>query len=159
MELEVVVSMVGIEGETEMEGTSGKTEMLGTSSKLIVGMDGVSLTWMGGVSETLIVGTTGADEVEAGIYGLYEAVGGPVVDSRLEGRFELSSLSSTSRGFQPGAKLTIGRPGRSLTTVGLGSLGLLSFNRMLVAARISSLRISIPFLVTNLSSSLTAVGS
>lgn len=40
------------------------------------------------------------------------------------------------------SKLTMGRPGRSLTAVGVGKLGLRSFRFMLVAARISSLLIS-----------------
>lgn len=42
------------------------------------------------------------------------------------------------------SKLTIGRPGRSLTATGVGSLALRSLSRMLVAARMSSLRISRP---------------
>lgn len=43
-----------------------------------------------------------------------------------------------------GSKLTIGRPGRVLTAVGMGNFGLRSFNFMLVAARMSSGRISRP---------------
>ena len=55
-----------------------------------------------------------------------------------------SGFTSASFGFQFTSKLTIGRPGLSLTTVGVGSLGLRSFRRMLVACRISSLLISSP---------------
>jgi len=45
----------------------------------------------------------------------------------------------------------MGRPGRSLTTVGVGNLGLRSFSLILVAARISSPRTSIPFFIRGLS--------
>jgi len=55
-----------------------------------------------------------------------------------------SGFISASLGFQFVSKLTIGLPGLSLTAVGVGSLGLLSFRRMLVACRISSLLISNP---------------
>jgi len=55
-----------------------------------------------------------------------------------------SGFISASLGFQFVSKLTIGLPGLSLTAVGVGSLGLLSFRRMLVACRISSLLISKP---------------
>lgn len=41
-----------------------------------------------------------------------------------------------------GSKLTIGLPGRSLTAVGVGNLGLLSLFLILVAALMSSPRIS-----------------
>src|SRR4051812_7626603 len=44
-----------------------------------------------------------------------------------------SGLSSASDGFQFLSKLTIGRPGLSLTAVGVGSLGLRSLRRILVA--------------------------
>lgn len=63
-------------------------------------------------------------------------------------RLRSSGLSSASLGFQFLSKLTIGRPGLSLTTVGVGSFGLRSFKRMLVACRISSLLISRPSLVS-----------
>lgn len=46
-----------------------------------------------------------------------------------------------------GSKLTIGLPGRSLTAVGVGRFGLRSFRFMVVAALISSLRISSPFFI------------
>lgn len=49
-------------------------------------------------------------------------------------------------GAQSGLKLTIGRPGLSLTADGEGSFALRSLNFMLVAARSSSERTSIPFL-------------
>ena len=53
-------------------------------------------------------------------------------------------LGESSVGCQFFSKLTIGRPGTSLTAVGVGSFGLRSFSRMVVAARMSSLRISMP---------------
>lgn len=58
-----------------------------------------------------------------------------------------SDFISASAGFQFASKLTMGRPGLSLTAVGVGSLGLLSFSSMLVALLISSLLISKPSLV------------
>lgn len=45
----------------------------------------------------------------------------------------------------------MGRPGRSLTTVGVGNFGLRSFSLILVAARISSPRTSTPFFIRVLS--------
>src|ERR1700733_10825620 len=55
-----------------------------------------------------------------------------------------SRWDESSVGCQFFSKLTIGRPGTSLTAVGVGSFGLRSFSRMVVAARMSSLRISMP---------------
>jgi hypothetical protein len=66
-------------------------------------------------------------------------------------RSGLVSVDS-SGAFQLASKLTMGRPGLSLTAVGSGRLGLRSFNRMLVAARISWLRTSMPFFLSTLSS-------
>jgi hypothetical protein len=43
----------------------------------------------------------------------------------------------SSGAFQLASKLTMGRPGLSLTAVGSGRFGLRSFKRMLVAARMS----------------------
>jgi hypothetical protein len=68
-------------------------------------------------------------------------------EGRLPAWLRTSDFTSASFGFQSASKLTIGRPGLSLTALGVGSLGLRSFRRMLVACRISSLRISRPFLV------------
>ena len=76
-----------------------------------------------------MVGTIGADMVIAGIDGL--------------GRAGFCSGSTfKGDGVQAGSKLTIGLPSRSLTAVGVGRLGLRSFLRIVVAARISSPRIS-----------------
>jgi hypothetical protein len=58
-----------------------------------------------------------------------------------------SGFTSACFGFQLASKLTMGRPGLSLTAVGVGSMGLRSFRRMLVACLISSLLISRPSLV------------
>lgn len=128
--------IVGIEGgpETEMVGCEGAL----LSGTLMAGMAGRS-------PGTLIVGTIGAEAVDTGIAeGLGSALAAP---SRLDGRLLLdsSSFSSSSLGFQPVLKLTIGLPGRSLTAVGVGNFGLRSFILMLVAARISSPRTSISF--------------
>lgn len=58
------------------------------------------------------------------------------------GRTDFSSLSSTT--FQFCLNETIGRPGASETAVGVGSLGLRSLSLNPVAARSSSLLISLP---------------
>lgn len=58
------------------------------------------------------------------------------------GSADTSSLSSTT--FQSFLNETIGRPGASDTAVGVGSLGLRSLSLNPVAARSSSLRISLP---------------
>jgi hypothetical protein len=123
------------------DGSSVLTVIAGMKSPsgmLIMG------TEISAISETLIVGTAGADTLIAGSV----AVGlGP-------GRSApgLSSFVALS-GFQPRSKLTIGRPGRSLTAVGSGSFGLLSLSFMLVAARMSSPRISMPFLLGGVATS------
>ncbi len=70
-----------------------------------------------------------------------------------------SGFISASFGFQFALKLTIGRPGLSLTTVGVGSLGLRSFKRMLVACRISSLLISRPSFIGTVGTAGTEIGS
>ena len=69
-----------------------------------------------------------------------------------------SGFTSASFGFQFASKLTIGRPGLSLTTVGVGSLGLRSFKRMLVACRISSLLISSPSFVGTVGEACAVLG-
>jgi len=112
-------------------------EMGSSSGRMMVGHGA-------GVSDTLIVGTAGADTVKAGVTA--EGLGPGRPASRL-------SCFAASSGFQLRSKLTIGRPGRSLTAVGMGSFGLLSLSFMLVAARMSSPRISIPFLLGGVSAS------
>ena len=117
-----------------------ETEIAGAEDTLISGTPWISMEGSG----KLIVGTNGADAVEldvgrttgSGLSGLLRLA------TKLEG--EWSCLASLSLGFQSRLKLTIGLPGRSLTAVGVGSFGLLPLNRMLVAARMSSLRISTP---------------
>ena len=88
-----------------------------------------------------IVGTAGAETVTAGGSGLGRT-----------GKSRCSCLVSDGA-FQAGSKLTMGLPARSLTAVGVGSLGLRSLLFMLVAARISSLLISLPSLVGGCSDS------
>ena len=122
------------------EGTV--TEISGVvpaSAILILGIGGVSLfatgtTWSSS-SGRLIVGTAGAETVAAGIIGH----GWTAFLSTASSRRDESSV-----GCHVFSKLTIGRPGTSLTAVGVGSFGLRSFSRMVVAARMSSLRISMP---------------
>lgn len=92
-----------------------------------------------------IVGTAGADTVTTGGSGR-----GRIASS-------LSSFLLSDGGFQAGSKLTIGLPARSLTAVGVGSFGLRSLLFMLVAARMSSPRISFPSFVGTISGS-TIVG-
>lgn len=112
-----------------------------SSGELIVGNVDVSL------SGRLIVGTAGADTVTAGISGLGRT-----------GSSRFSCLLSDGD-FHAGSKLTIGLPARLLTAVGVGSLGLRSLRFMLVAARISSPRISIPsFVGTGLGSTMVGGG-
>lgn len=72
---------------------------------------------------------------------------------------EISCLSSTAFGCQPGRKLTIGLPGLSETIVGVGSFALRSFNEALVAFLISSLRISLPSFMGTTSSGIDCFDS
>ena len=92
-----------------------------------------------------MVGIKGAEKVDSESWDLDTSTfGNGLEPSRVEGR---SGSGGFSLGFQFLSKLTIGLPGLSLTTVGEGNFGLLSFIRILVAALMSSPRISMPFLV------------
>ena len=146
---------------TLMVGTSGvETDMEGASGKLIVGTEGVESgrLMVGTVTAQLwftsIEGESGKLIVGIGVATSFESEQADMLCLCLAGllskidRLRSSGLSSASLGFQFLSKLTIGRPGLSLTTVGVGSLGLRSFKRMLVACRISSLLISRPSLVS-----------
>lgn len=100
---------------------------------------------------TLTLGTTGTVEV------FINDPGRGASETTTFGAVDISCLSSISLGFKSCVKETIGRPGAFETSVGVGSLGLLSFRRMLVAARISSPRISFPsFILTSGSFSASA---
>lgn len=107
-----------------------------SSGRLMVGIAGAPL------SGRLIVGTIGADTVTAGGSG--------------RGRTgnSLSPFLTSDGDFHAESKLTIGLPARSLTAVGVGSLGLRSLRFILVAARMSSLRISFPSFVGVFSGSM-----
>lgn len=99
-------------------------------------------------------GITGADSDIFGGSPLLRGVGKALLRlCRLTRRSlpEVFRVGSTSFGFQSRSKLTMGRPGRSLTAVGIGSLGLRSLRFILVAARISSLRTSLPFFIRAMS--------
>jgi hypothetical protein len=142
-----------------MEGTTGaETEIFGASGKLIVGTDGVEsgrfiigtetvgtlFTWMEGVPGRRMVGIGAGTSFESdrvGMFLLWPSAG------PYPGWARISGFTSACFGFQFVSKLTIGRPGLSLTAVGVGSFWLRSFRRMLVACRISSFLISRPFLV------------
>src|SRR3954453_12270926 len=104
---------------------------LGASISEMVGtlMSGTLMTGIGGASVTSI---EGAETSMAG------------ADTSITGA---RSGFGWSLGFQVWSKLTIGRPTRSLTAEGIGSFSLRSPRLLLVAARISSLRISLPSLV------------
>jgi hypothetical protein len=134
--------------------------IVGTSARLNLedgreGVDDMFLEGTGagsafrdGSSGTLIVGTTGAVvDLERGRMDSSPRLAGLALASGKE----ISSLSSISFvAFQSFRNETIGRPGLSETAVGVGSLGLLSLSRNPVAARSSSLRISLPsFILTS----------
>ena len=132
-----------------VEGTA--TEISGvvpTSSILILGIGEVSVcatgTTRSSSSGKLIVGTAGTEVVAAGIVGH----GWMVFLWKVSSRWGESSV-----GCQFFSKLTIGRPRTSLTAVGVGSFGLRSFSRIVVAARMSSLRISMPSFEAGVSTS------
>ncbi len=147
------IEMLGTEGVGSLVGGMVESSIEGTQT-LMVEIVGASSVCSAGGSGTLIVGTIGAEAVDIRSRGFGRSDVGTVLESSwIEGPIvdELSCFGSVSLGLQSLSKLTIGLPGRSLTTVGDGSFGLLSFIRMLVAALISSLRISMPFLVLGLS--------
>ncbi len=147
------IEMLGTEGVGSLIGGMDETSIEGTQT-LMVGTVGASSMCSAGGSGTLIVGTTGAEAVDIKSWGFGRSDVGTVLEpSWIEGPIvdEFSCFGPVSLGLQSLSKLTIGLPGRSLTTVGDGNFGLLSFIRMLVAALISSLRISMPFLILGLS--------
>lgn len=114
-------------------GTSGARPLIG-SGTLISGMEG-------GLDVVFRLCTSGARFV----VGLSGAAAPDFVWSEARGASgtaEMTSLSSTT--FQSFLKDTIGRPGASETAVGVGSFALRSLRRNPVAARSSSLLISLP---------------
>ena len=116
-------------------------DMDGTSGALVGGIDELSFTWIEGVFGATLDcdGTIESVAFVRQMLGVADCGGNALLDS--------SCFNSTSFGFQSASKLTIGRPGLSLTTVGIGNFGLRSFSLMLVAFRMSSPRISTPFLI------------
>lgn len=105
---------------------------------------GSGLVLSAGLSAGLSTEVLGGETEIEGVWSLLDSPG-RLIDGT--GGLGLSFFDCSSLGFQFGSKLTIGCPGRSLTAVGIGRLGLRSLRFMLVAARISSLRISSPFFV------------
>lgn len=158
---------------TDMDGTSW-TEMLGMGGRFPIWIDGIE-----GEPEILMDGARGTVRLYSVLLSLVTLIDGipwfvgPNAGSGLFvftlelGRVLLSGIarvgacsnfSSTSFGFQFASKLTIGRPGLSETMVGVGSFGLRSLMLMLVALRMSSLRISLPsFILTSSCAPIRAV--
>ena len=138
-------------------GTSGARLVLGPEGTLVSGTCGLGVMFRLGTSGArLIVGTTGS--VAACSSG-----GGPdlVVFKGFGARSGAADISSfISITFQFFWKETIGRPGASETAVGVGSFALRSFRRKPVAARSSSLLISLPsFIFTSGTFSTSALTS
>ena len=128
---------------TSIEGCSGlqDTEIIGVvglSGKLISGAGASTLFTTASAAPSsgrLMMGTAGAQSATAGTTELGRL---PCPSTGLSGQ------RVSSAGCQVLSKLTMGRPGTLLTAVGVGSFGLRSFNRIVVAALMSSLRISMP---------------
>lgn len=159
------VTMVGIDGDGSSatglldQGTGGEgSSKIGV---LTVGISNASLTpgrrmrgtgaRAGGVGDASdLVG----DEVYVLYLPLRAMSDGPVfpIASEFGNVSCLASSSSISFGFHPFWKLTIGRPGLSLTAVGWMRAGLLSLRRIVVATLMSSPLISTPSFTRGLSS-------
>ena len=147
-----ILGVVWVYGKLESakSGSSGRTivGMVGSSSspsgKQIVGIGGFapSLTLMLGMGKRgeLVKGLRDAVVVGELVNGL----DGAVLAVLLLVGPGATAICTSSSTFSIGRcwKLTIGRPGLSLTSVGCGNLGLRSFLCLLVAALISSSRIS-----------------
>lgn len=122
-------------------GISGASPLLG-SAMLISGTGGeIGVVLLLGTSGAkLIVGTSGA--VAACTRGGWPDLG--LLEGTGAGSDSVEATSFSSTIFQSFLKETIGRPGASETAVGVGSFGLRSLRRNPVAARSSSLLISLP---------------
>jgi hypothetical protein len=112
------------------------TDMDGTPGTLMAGIEELSFTWIEGVLFCCDVVVEPVALVRL-MLGVADCDGSTLLDP--------SCFNSAPFGFQSDSKLTIGRPGLSLTTVGIGNLGLRSLSLMLVAFRMSSPRISTSF--------------
>jgi hypothetical protein len=138
--------------------TSGARLTLGSEGTLISGtVGGLGVVFRLGTSGVrFMVGTTGSVSV------CFSGGGTDLVGFRgrgvRSGVVDISSFISIT--FQSFLKETIGRPGASETAVGVGSFALRSFRRNPVAARSSSLLISLPsFIFTSGSFSASALTS
>jgi hypothetical protein len=139
-------------------GTSGERLTLGSAGTLISGTTGgLGVVFRLGTSGArLVVGTMGSVAAcsSGGLPDLFGFRGRGV----RSGAVDISSFISIT--FQSFLKETIGRPGASETAVGVGSFALRSFKRNPVAARSSSLLISLPsFIFTSGSFSASALTS
>jgi hypothetical protein len=156
-ELDELLATGGL-GVVLRSGTSGARVTFGSEGTLISGIaGGLGVMFRLGTSGArLVVGTTGSDAA-------CSSGGGPdLVEFKgrgaRSGTADISSFISIT--FQSFLKETIGRPGASETAVGVGSFGLRSFRRKPVAARSSSLRISLPsFIFTSGTFSTSALTS
>jgi hypothetical protein len=154
-EAELVGPVILMDGVTEIDG--GAIVVAGVEFTDINGTLGRIMSWVEGVGassgrlmigmlgrpdprclcglEILMVGAVGVDNFCCD-WGSNLLTAGTALDA--------CSLSSVSFGFQLLLKLTIGLPGLSETIEGVGNFGLRSLRLMLVALRMSSLRISFP---------------
>jgi len=132
-----IVGIVDRLSPTTMAGIAGS----GSPPMQILGM---VCAWLGFFGEVAIASARDAIVIEGTIGWGFDPCG--FVLSSTATSLETSGLESVacSGAFQFLSKLTMGRPGVSLTADGVGSLLLRSCRRMLVACRISSLRISKP---------------
>lgn len=142
-------------GDGDIAGSSGRVTdgPSSSSGKFRMGIGGIFFPRPRGSSGALIFGigglVSGAGE---GPRQNGEAKGSlrgdcPLPPSIVDGSSAVVCTSSNTFSVGRSLKLTIGRPGLSLTIVGWGKLTLRSFRCLLVAARISSPRISSPSLV------------
>lgn len=122
-------------------GISGARPLLGSGILISGTRGGIGVVLLLGTSGAkLIVGASGA--VAACTRGGWPDLGWLEETGAGSDSVEATSFSSTT--FQSFLKDTIGRPGASETAVGVGSFGLRSLRRNPVAARSSSLLISLP---------------
>jgi hypothetical protein len=150
--------VVGGLGVVLRSGTSGARLILDSEGTLISGIaGGLGVVFrLGTPGARLVVGATGS--VAACFIGGGVDLDGFKGCGARSGAEDISSFISIT--FQSFLKETIGRPGASETAVGVGSFGLRSFKRKPVAARSSSLLISLPsFIFTSGTFSTSALTS
>lgn len=139
-----------VDGDSSMLMLGMSWTCTGSSGRHIWGIGGrvlssalAAFNCVTGIFGWLKVGMTGAEAICAGANPRSGEADGRDGMVRVSFGAEFCSFSG---GCQSALKLTIGLPGLLLTTVGDGSFGLRSRILMLVAARMSSLRTSMPSL-------------